>query len=87
MSSVFQSHVCETRSFSVGRGGILRDSFHSSGTNFLLEFISHTGIVCMFTLFSKSIHALHGITIASMPTGSDLIVHDMERIKVPQSLC
>lgn len=54
---------------------------------FLLEFISHTGIVCMFTLFSKSIHALHGITIASMPTGSDLIVHDMERIKVPQSLC
>lgn len=84
---MFLSHVCVTRSFSVGRGALLRDSFHSSETHFLLEFISHTGIVCMFTLFSKSIHALHGITIASMPTGSDLIVHDMERIKVPHSPC
>lgn len=55
---------------------------------FILEFISNTDnrIVCMFALFSKSVHALHGITITSMPTGSDLIVHDMER-KVPHSPC
>lgn len=55
---------------------------------FILEFISNTDNrrLCVFALFSKSVHALHGITIASMPTGSDLIAHDTER-KVPYSPC